>query len=625
MNRLGIIVLLTVISLLGHAQEKKQLDSLLHALQENVVDTVQMKVNRAIGDYYMNYNNKKAIEYFERSRSISERLGKKLELAGNLYSIGYCYFSDGKYDSSLDHYLQSVQLYEALNDKRRLANAFLSIINVFTANKDFRKANEYFLKANQIILARKDSFQLCTLLGQKAGIFYSQEMYDSSLVYLKKEYEISTAINNLETSISTLGNIGLLLKKQGRTKEALEYCLQALNRIRELPNSNDYYGQIYNNLGSIYQQARLYPQALAAFEESIRYARLLGSAPLIMEDYRNIADLYQETGNFRQEAIHLRKYYSLKDSLFDRETKNQLTELESEYQLNKKNIEVVKLDAAVTKQRNQRNIFIILVLASVTILVILIYSFRKLRFKNKLLEVKNGQIHQQNIQLADLNQVKDRLFGIISHDLRNPLNSLRTYLMMADNEQLPAEKKKAYRQQTYQTVLQTGHMLDNLLAWAKRQIRETGISIVPVDLNDCITDAIQSLQPQAQQKNVSIQYQNEPVMVAGDTEILIIAIRNLLTNATKYSQPGQSIALEILKQDKEVVLSVHDQGQGLTQEQINAILSMSYHSEQGTSGEKGSGLGLFLVRELLEDIHGRLSIRSEVGKGSSFSIHLAAF
>lgn len=137
----------------------------------------------------------------------------------------------------------------------------------------------------------------------------------------------------------------------------------------------------------------MYPKALDAFGESMRYASLLGSDPLIMEGYLNMADLYRKTGDFRREAENLRKYYGLKDSLFNLETKNRLTELEAAYQINKKNMEVVKLDTAVIKQRNQRNIFIILVLTSTIIPGILVCSLRRLQAKQKLPEEKSRQIN----------------------------------------------------------------------------------------------------------------------------------------------------------------------------------------------------------------------------------------
>lgn len=113
-------------------------------------------------------------------------------------------------------------------------------------------------------------------------------------------------------------------------------------------------------------------------------------------------------------------------------------------------------------------------------------------------------------------------------------------------------------------------------------------------------------------------------MVAGDREILTIAVRNLLTNAIKFSQPGQAVSVEMKPREQEIVLTVQDNGQGMTAAQIERILSMNSRSEQGTSGEKGSGLGLFLVRELLQDIRGRLSIESRIGEGSCMSIHVQA-
>src|SRR5690606_10670815 len=185
---------------------------------------------------------------------------------------------------------------------------------------------------------------------------------------------------------------------------------------------------------------------------------------------------------------------------------------------------------------------------------------------------------------------------------------------------LAEEKKQQFKLQTMQAVIQTGDMLDNLLAWANVQIKNTKAVIVPVQVDDLFGDATAHVKAQAFQKQVEIDTRIGVHLVPGDYDILSIALRNLLTNAIKFSKPGKTVWLESMTAGNQVQFVVADEGLGMSNEQIQDILAKSNSSTKGTSGEKGSGLGLFLVIELLQKIHAELKIESELGVGSRFII-----
>ncbi len=198
---------------------------------------------------------------------------------------------------------------------------------------------------------------------------------------------------------------------------------------------------------------------------------------------------------------------------------------------------------------------------------------------------------------------------------------------MSDSESLSADKKLLFKNQTINAVSQTGEMLDNLLAWANMQIKNTSASITPIHLAECVQDVVSVLQAQAQQKQITIHQQVEDIIVPSDFDILSIALRNLITNAIKYSNEKQHVYVSMQVQDKKVFLTVRDEGVGITQERINEILQQQSVSTSSTKGEKGSGLRLFLVKELLRKINAELLIESSAGVGSSFcfcnQLHIA--
>jgi signal transduction histidine kinase len=381
---------------------------------------------------------------------------------------------------------------------------------------------------------------------------------------------------------------------------------------------------LYNNIGATHAQAHNYTQAIDAFNKSLNYAKEVGIVNVEMENYRNMADMYGTMKDYQLQSEYLTKYHALKDSIFNNDNKNHLTQLEADYQLEKKNVSLAKQAAETARQKSQRNLFIIITIGAALLIAALGFFYRRIRQKNKLLEDKNEQINQQKDELQALNHVKDRLFSVISHDLRNPLATLKGYLSLVADPDMPPQQKEGFRQKTMLSVSQTSHMLDNLLTWANMQLKNTKPSITAIQLQDCIEDVVEAVAAQASEKQIQLQQNIEAETAMGEHGILEIALRNLVTNAIKFSQPGGRVNIQTKTVGQRVHITVQDEGVGMSQEQLTALLGSGTDTTPGTKGEKGSGLGLFLVKELLQKMDGVLQISSEPGKGSRFTIALPA-
>ncbi len=600
-------------------------DSLLHNVDLPQADSNRMKTYERLGDHYSDNNADKAIEFYEKAKDIALRENFLLRAANNYYSIGFFYLIKAEQDKSLYNYQQSTLLYEKLGDKRRLSNAYMSIGNVYFQGNDRIKTDIYYDKAEALIKTMDNPQQLSYMYDTRGNVYDQLGSYDKALEYYQKSLVIDKKEGLEDSYYSTLSNLALSYKHQFKTDLAIKYFDSVRVYFEKMKMPPDQMAALYNNIGATYAQAKKYPDAITSFNKSIAIGDSIGNSAVVMENYRNMADMYGDMKNYQLEADYLKKYHGFKDSLFSADSKNKLTELEANYIVEKKNTELIKKDAEVAKQKNRQKVLIIIAFSILALFVGLILFYTRIQKKNKLLQEKNVQINEQKDELQTLNHVKDRLFSIISHDLRNPLVTLRSYLMLADNDAVAPEKKQQFKLQTMNAVSQTGDMLDNLLAWANVQIKNTKTNIIPVNVGDLIADAENNVKAQAMQKEISITQDLQAEVLPGDYDILNIALRNLLTNAIKYSPAKSSINLSAVPANGNVLLSVQDEGIGLTKEQINAVLSKQNTSTAGTHGEKGSGLGLFLVQELLQKINATLSIESKEGDGSKFIISVPAF
>lgn len=604
--------------------QNRMLDSLLKEADKNVHDSIKIHTLNEIGFIYEENNPAKAIDYFERVNKMALALNKPLVVANSDYDLGFTYLLLGNYENSLQHYLQSARTYEKINDQKRLSNAYMSIGSLYFDNNDLKKAKDYYAQAETIIKKLNDPVRLANFYNSLGNAYDKAKNYDSALAYLQKAYDIYINQEDEFLIINSLSNLGLTYKHQGKTDLALKYFHLVKEKVKGKDMPKDLLAMIYNNLGATYSQARQYNQAITAFDSSILFSKEANLSGVLMENYRNVSDMYASMKEYQKEAGYLRLYYNLKDSLFSADKKNELTQLDADYRIEKKNTELAKTEAEVVKRKSQRNIFMIITIAAAALLAGLAFFYSRIRKKNEVLNLQNETIHQQNTELQTLNNVKDRLFSIISHDLRNPLVTLQSYLTLSGNKELPEDKKEQYRLQTTNAVTQTSNMLDNLLAWANMQIKNTKASITPVDVDELVADTKSGAQAQAAQKQIIIHQDLAVTSVLGDYNILSIALRNLLTNAIKFSDKEGNIWINAEKKDNAILLSVKDEGIGMSEEQIRELTSNQQQSSSGTAGEKGSGLGLYLVQELLQKINAKLEVKSEKGKGSTFNIVIPA-
>ena len=235
----------------------------------------------------------------------------------------------------------------------------------------------------------------------------------------------------------------------------------------------------------------------------------------------------------------------------------------------------------------------------------------------------NRTILQQNEELQHTVEGRDQLYSVISHDLRSPIGSIKMVLNMLILN-LPAEKIGSDMYELLTTANQTTEdvfaLLDNLLKWTKSQIGRMNVVIQDFDLVELLNGVIEIFAMVARTKQIDLRYEGvNRLLVTADMDMVKTIVRNLISNAIKFSSEGKEIVLRAIQKGSEVEVSVEDHGCGISEEGQKKLLhSDSHFSTFGTKNEEGSGLGLLLCSDFIKKNNGRLWFTSKEGQGSTF-------
>jgi signal transduction histidine kinase len=235
-------------------------------------------------------------------------------------------------------------------------------------------------------------------------------------------------------------------------------------------------------------------------------------------------------------------------------------------------------------------------------------------------------IELQNIELRNLNATKDKFFSIIAHDLRSPFNSIMGFseLLMSKVHHVDKGNIERMAQIINESSKLAMDLLENLIEWSLSQSGRIEFQPEEVLLANVVMNVEPLFAPAGKHKGIEIKTEiPTELAVFADEALLGTVLRNLISNAIKFSYAGGDVNISAKTRDKQVIVSVSDCGIGISESRINNLFRIDYNvSTEGTHKEKGTGLGLILCREFVEKHGGRIWAESKEGEGSTFSFSL---
>jgi two-component system, sensor histidine kinase LadS len=234
------------------------------------------------------------------------------------------------------------------------------------------------------------------------------------------------------------------------------------------------------------------------------------------------------------------------------------------------------------------------------------------------------EIEKQKEKLSRLNLLKDKLFSVISHDIRGPMNQMASTLYMIEKDALTREEIRELVPTIRKNLDANSSFMQDLLTWAKSQFEGAVVKLEPCNLNGLIEINLSLLKPVADVKGIELKNNvHQPVRIRVDSEMIKLVIRNLISNAIKFTPNGGLIEISAQTEGRLVSVFVKDNGTGMSAEDIHILFSTQIKTTRGTANEKGTGVGLLICKDFVEKNGGKIWVESIPGKGSTFAFSVA--
>lgn len=677
-NRFIILFYLGFSSLLI-GQEVSEISKLKKELQQELVDTAKVTLHIKIANLYLKTKADSSLVHLTKALELAKKAAYQPKIAQVYKMIGHYYEKCVDYKNAIKNYNNAFLIFEKLHDKKKMAEIYNSLGTNYSGLYAEDRAIENYLKSLNLNKEISNEKGIASNLTNIGNLYYEEENYELAEKYFKDALLIYEKLDNKYGISSAYTNIANALADHGEVTEALEYYKKSIAIEEEL---GDQYGIAinYNNIGDSYLNLKQYKKAKEYLDKAMKIADSLGERNLQAIVLLNIADVENKQKRF-QHAIHaaresyaiadltgnldykaenllqasisyeglgdnilalkrLKEYTAIKDSLLkmDRAKKiklfNTLNELEkSQYTIEDLSKTSEKAQLNYEKERKFTHFLIIAMVIFAFLLILLIQQNASKKKAYNLLKYKNYQVHKmkdeidgQSDKLKQLNSTKDKFFSIIAHDLKNPFNSIAgfTELMIENNEIYDAAKRLKFLKIIKGSTAKVSSLLDNLLMWANSQSGNLKFNPKNINLAHQVAGVISFLEIQAINKDISILNKIEKhVHVNADENMVDTILRNLISNAIKFTQLKGEIQIYSSLKNDFVEITVKDTGVGMSANEIEAVFSVNkINSSLGTSNEQGSGLGLILCKDFVESLGGKIWVESVVNQGSEFKFTL---
>ena len=571
------------------------------------------------------------------------------------------YYSDkGLYDESINYYKEALNLSVNIDDQGLILQAQNSLSTQYSYKGDYAKALTGYLEGIELATASKNRLMLSIINENIGNLYTSQKDYGQALKFYKKVKKINQEMGNEIYSAESMSNIASLYAEMGKTEYAM-YNVNSSITIFEKHKSFDWLAFAYEIKGKTYLKEKKFKWAMYWYNQSEmlhknldddrgRIDLLNGMAEAylglkkdsISEQYAleafKVSDriqfmagkqkcartLYKIKKNKKDFAMALKYhelYQTITDTLSRSENKKSLILLKTNMEHEKQKEDLIEKNSKqLAEQRNYIYGALGILLIFIVITLLVRRSERVQKNLNTELKEKTTNLEKTEKVLRDINLTKDKLFSIIGHDLRGPIGAFQGLLKLFREGEIEQSEFIGFIPKLRHDIDHIYFTLNNLLTWGQTQMNGSVTKPSIISLESIVKDNLHLLSEIAENKSIKLVSQIATnTMVWSDGDQIDIVVRNLISNALKFTPENGMVTITAQEVGKNWQVSIRDTGIGMDEMTIEKIFTVNAnHTTYGTNNEKGTGLGLSLCKEMVEKNGGTIWVESLLRKGSTF-------
>lgn len=672
------LLIITALMLVLFARsQNEQVDDLILEIAYQKQDSAKVDTSiKLIEVLYKTQNYRKALLYIDQTLQLSNKINYTKGSAEANYYRALIYTDRDDYFNALDNYTKSRQLFSQLKDTLGIARVSNSIGLIEIKRGNYATGLKNSLSAIEIFEKRNLTDELSKAYNNLAEAYFNTNQIEKSLEFNQKALKARMQLADSSGIKNSTKNIALLYSMRKEHRKAIEYYEKTLSLLN--PKTDQVIrGEILPRIGNEYLQFKEYDKATDFLLEGLQYNRTennpegillslnaIGNLNLkqkqlklaeiqlgealdialktnnkneLLNNYRLQIELDSTRGFYQNAFNWQRKYFNLKEEI------NNLNKPKIPEDIEMPNSQIALTSLANDTVVNKRSdnfgvnkkfeIAAYLLGAALLISLISLFIISTQFTKNKNIHVglaaKNKQLTEQNAialeqtkHLEEINKVKDRLFSIVSHDLKDSISSIKGFLDLLKEDSISKEEFNELIPELSENANNASMLLYNLLNWSKSQMQNLEPKPELFNVKEVFENKLNLIEQKVEQKRIVVIDESQKDYVYADRSMVEIVVQNLLTNAVKFSRVGDVITVSSQDLGEKVRLCVEDTGVGISKENLDRLFKNDAFTTIGTKNEKGTGLGLTICKELVELNNGKIWVESTQNVGSKFFVEL---
>ncbi len=600
-----------------------QNEEVMHFMDKLIKAGKDLQYHNGLGELYLIKGRalKKNKQYLKAIRSY-ENAEKSYKEVNNLKGLAIVFnhrsvleSQRGNVEKSVDYLLEAKMYNEKLRDSAGLVIIYNNLASHYAGLDNLVESERYFDKAITIRKKIGMLHNIGMVMNNLAFIYLQNGKPEKAKAILPEALVINKR-DSIDASIahsySIMAEVALYEKNYVTAKEYYDTAL-------EISRTTDFdllTADTRQQLGYLAIQTRDYKKAEKLLETARKEFTDLGATQLLLKNYQFSSKLDSARVNLSGALAWQKEHQKLSDKMMTELSTKKMERTEARYQAELEQLRTIdaqeKREQLTNEELFRYRILTFIALGLLLIFVVFTIMIVRTRKERKRLISK----------LNESNEVKNKLFSIISHDLKNEIHGLEGSLNLMKENEISTEEFQEIIPLLANRTHQTSILLNNLLNWSKSQMKELNAKPITFDITEVISNKFAFFKPKAIQKNIRLINKLDTTKIFADKDMVSIVAQNLIANAIKFCNPGDSIALISREKEDHYEIRFEDTGVGIDPSNLKKLFAEDTFTTTGTNNETGTGLGLRICKELIELNRGDIKVESTLGKGSTFYVLL---